>query len=88
MRAAFVFGSATASASLLEQAFQTEEAWFEWPVKPVDGRELDELSRTPRAPVGATDEAAFASIAVRIGSTRLIDNVPLPPDGGAAGADA
>ena len=43
MRAAFVFGSATASASLLEQAFQTEEAWFEWPVKPVDGRELDEV---------------------------------------------
>jgi len=43
MRAAFVFGSATASAALLEQAFQTEEAWFEWPLKPVDGRELDEV---------------------------------------------
>jgi cathepsin B len=43
MRTAFVFGSAAASFSVLEKAFQTEEAWFEWPIKPVDGRELEDV---------------------------------------------
>jgi len=38
-----------------------------------DGRTLDELDRLPD-----DDSAVLLSLAVRFGSTRLIDNEPLP----------